>query len=191
MQSIRTPPVHLHSPNDTGGETHGNNHIHAVHTPYPQLVAGNSASTGLNTAPVALKDPVQTTMVAASVPQPTMVPPPVPSLPDPRQVVSPLDPNKVEAKLHELGILAQWQHVVDDLCSGFNVGATAPIPHSLQFRNHTLSELAPEFIDEYITQEQAAGRYSQAFNPAELEGIIGCFCTSPLGLVPKSGTSKF
>jgi hypothetical protein len=43
----------------------------------------------------------------------------------------------------------------------------------------------------YIAAEQAAGRYSEAFPPSNLERIIGPFCTSPLGLVPKPGSSKF
>ncbi|PSR70642.1 hypothetical protein PHLCEN_2v13479 [Hermanssonia centrifuga] len=119
-------------------------------------------------------------MDAASVLPQTMEQRHVPQPLDPRQVVSLLDPNRVEAKLLELGILKKWQHVVDSLCSGFDVGATAPILHLPQFKNHTSLELAPEFIDSYIMQEQAAGHYSQAFDPSDLEGIIRSFCTFPL-----------
>ncbi|KZT17914.1 hypothetical protein NEOLEDRAFT_1020187, partial [Neolentinus lepideus HHB14362 ss-1] len=56
--------------------------------------------------------------------------------------------------------------------------------------NHKSSELDTDFIDEYIAGEVAAGRYSEGFEPAELERLIGPFQTSPLGLVPKPGTSK-
>ncbi|TFY54469.1 hypothetical protein EVJ58_g8845 [Rhodofomes roseus] len=52
-------------------------------------------------------------------------------------------------------------------------------------------ELAPHFVSEYIASEQAAGRYSQAFKPDELEHLIGPFRTSPLGLVPKPHSNKF
>ncbi|PSR80922.1 hypothetical protein PHLCEN_2v6593 [Hermanssonia centrifuga] len=106
-------------------------------------------------------------------PEQSMVLEPALPPPDPRQVVTPLDPDAVEKKLSELGILAQWQHVVDGLRLGFDVGASEPIRQSLYFKNHTSSELAPKFIDNYIRQEQAAGRYSQAFDPTDLEGIIG------------------
>lgn len=41
-----------------------------------------------------------------------------------------------------------------------------------------------------MASEEAAGRYSRAFEPFELEALIGPFRTSPLGLVPKPGTSK-
>ncbi|KAF8975188.1 hypothetical protein BDQ17DRAFT_1167899, partial [Cyathus striatus] len=56
--------------------------------------------------------------------------------------------------------------------------------------NHSSSSLNPSFIDTYIASEQAAGHYSCAFTPAELEAIIGPFITSPLGLVPKPHSSS-
>jgi len=61
----------------------------------------------------------------------------------------------------------------------------------IYFDNHSSSDLDPNFIDTYIATEQAAGRYSEAFLPSDLERIIGPFRTSPLGLVPKPGSSKF
>lgn len=62
-------------------------------------------------------------------------------------------------------------------------GAFPHIP--IVFENHKSSLLDPSFISSYIATEQAAGRYSDAFAPEELENIIGPFRTSPLGLVPK------
>ena len=58
---------------------------------------------------------------------------------------------------------------------------SVPIP----FENHHSSRLDPTFINNYIAQEQVAGRYSQAFSPETLEALIGPFRTSPLGLIPK------
>ncbi|PSR80887.1 hypothetical protein PHLCEN_2v6596 [Hermanssonia centrifuga] len=155
------------------------------------LTEKRSASAGPNTAAASSTVHASTITDAAYAPAVTTEPRHALPQTDPRQVVTPLDPDKVEMKLRELGILAQWQHVVDGLRLGFDVGASAPIPQSLQFKNHSSTELAPDFIDSYILQEQAAGRYSQAFNPDNLEGIIGAFRTSPLGLVPKPGSSKF
>lgn len=48
----------------------------------------------------------------------------------------------------------------------------------------------PSVIDDYIVSEQAAGRYSVGFLPADLEDLIGPFRTSPLGLVPKPHSTK-
>jgi hypothetical protein len=61
----------------------------------------------------------------------------------------------------------------------------------IYFANHSSSQLDPDFISSYIIDEQAAGRYSEAFRPEDLEKLIGPFRTSPLGLVPKPHTDIF
>lgn len=110
---------------------------------------------------------------------------------DPRRVVTPLNPDKVEALLRDLHILERWRHVVDGLRSGFEVGVDVPLPRSFTFKNHASSELDEGFINKYIAAEIAAGRYSEGYEPRELEEIIGPFQTSPLGLVPKAGADTF
>lgn len=129
-------------------------------------------------------------MAAHSVVETATVPPPAPDATDPRRVVSPLDPDKVERLLHDLNILDHWQHVVEGLRSGFDVGVDTPLTRTFTFKNHASSEMDPEFIDTYIRGEVAAGRYSQGFEPEELANAIGHYHTSPLGLVPKPGTDK-
>jgi len=66
-------------------------------------------------------------------------------------------------------------------------------PHQplVYFENHASSQLSPTFIDNYISAEQAAGRYSRGYTPHELEQIIGPFRSAPLGLVPKLNSNKF
>ena len=61
----------------------------------------------------------------------------------------------------------------------------------MYFNNHSSSQLDPDFITAYIFGEQEAGCYSEAFQPEDLEQLIGPFCTSPLGLVPKPHTDTF
>ncbi|KAG1872300.1 hypothetical protein DFJ58DRAFT_652246 [Suillus subalutaceus] len=61
----------------------------------------------------------------------------------------------------------------------------------IYFENHTSSQLNSSFIDFYIISEQAAGHYSQGFDPHELKQIIGPFLSSPLSLVPKPHSNKF
>ena len=61
----------------------------------------------------------------------------------------------------------------------------------IYFNNHSSSQLDPDFITAYIFGEQEAGRYSEAFQPEDLEQLIGPFRTSPLGLVPKPHTDTF
>ncbi|KAF8573542.1 hypothetical protein K439DRAFT_1375040, partial [Ramaria rubella] len=68
----------------------------------------------------------------------------------------------------------------------------APPPHRTTLvANHNSSNLDPPFLDSYIASEQTAGRYSQAYSLSDLELLIGPFCTSPLGLVPKPHSDKF
>lgn len=116
---------------------------------------------------------------------------PPPSQPDPRSVRSPLNVDQIEVRLRELGILDAWKGVVDGLRYGFDVGVRGTLNNSYVFENHRSTLLDETFIDNYVASEQAAGRYSQGFEPDDLEGIIGFFRTSPLGLVPKSDSDSF
>ena len=59
------------------------------------------------------------------------------------------------------------------------------------FDNHNSVTLDPQFISDYIRDEQAIGRYSEAFSPEELFQTIGPFRTAPLGLTPKPHTNTF
>lgn len=102
---------------------------------------------------------------------------------DPRLVITPLDADKVEKLLSELGILESWHHVVEGLRSGFPMGIDTPLTSTHVFPNHNSCDQNPSFISAYIAGEVAAGRYSKPFDPATLESIIGHFRTSPLGLV--------
>ena len=111
--------------------------------------------------------------------------------PDPRIVVTPLDVDHVEQALRGLGILSSWAHIVEGLRHGFDVGVRAPVLFTSIPENHASSLLDTQFIDSYILEEQAAGRYSHPFLPAELESVIGPFRTLPLGLVPKPHSDKY
>ena len=114
---------------------------------------------------------------------------PAPAL-DPRRVVTPLDPDKIECLLKDLGILEQWAHIVHGIRHGFDVGIREPVTKTRTFQNHASAALDTAFIESYIAEEQAAGRYSEAFEPGALESAIGCFRTAPLGLVPKPNSDK-
>src|ERR1700683_157300 len=61
----------------------------------------------------------------------------------------------------------------------------------IYFNNHSSSQLDPDFITSYISGEQAAGHYSDAFHPEDLKQLIRPFHTSPLGLVLKPHTDTF
>lgn len=68
--------------------------------------------------------------------------------------------------------------------------ALRPLRRLYYFDNHSSSSRDESFIDAYILQEQAAGRYSEGYPASALEALIGPFRTSPLGLVPKPHSDK-
>ena len=101
------------------------------------------------TPPAPMVPGVPSSMDVASVAPPSMVPADAPECEvpaqtpglDPRQVVTPPCVDAVVEKLSALGILADWQGVVDGLREGFDVGASVEIPHSIMFPNHASSSL--------------------------------------------------
>jgi hypothetical protein len=134
---------------------------------------------------------VATTMVAACAEtHPTALRNARPG-PDPRSVFTPIIVDRTIHLLHTLGLQDKWKHIIAGLQDGFDVGIKEAPTHTLIFDNHASSRLDPAFISTYLENEESVGRYSQPFSPSQLEDIIGPFRTSPIGLVPKSGSSKF
>lgn len=109
---------------------------------------------------------------------------------DPRQVTTPINPTKTLTILSYLHIIDNWSHIIEGLINGFDIGLRTLPTTTLIFPNHNSSNIDQEFIRSYIEAEQAAGRYSQPFQPSQLELLIGPFRTSPIGIVPKPGSSK-
>lgn len=149
-----------------------------------------SVSPSHSTPFVSMTPDASTTTAVASVARPRTVPAAVAGT-DPRRVVTPLDPNHLERLLQAGGILSDWGHVVRGLRDSFDVGIHEPPRSTTLFTNHASADLDASFIDSYISGEQAVGRYSCAFDPIELEQVIGPFRTAPLGLVPKPHSDKF
>jgi hypothetical protein len=110
--------------------------------------------------------------------------------PDPRYVVTPLQPDALSSLLKALNIFKKWEWVIRGIEHGFDVGIKTPVSKTIILPNHSSTNKDPSFIDDYIYSEEQAGRYSQPYCPAQLEAIIGPFRTSPLGLVPKPGSDK-
>ncbi|KAJ7018794.1 hypothetical protein C8F04DRAFT_1149944 [Mycena alexandri] len=62
------------------------------------------------------------------------VPVVAPPRPDPRRVVSPLDPAKTENLLRQLGLYESYRHIVVGLREGFDVGIRGLLPRTYLFR---------------------------------------------------------
>ena len=153
-------------------------------TPPDRPFASTGPSTPTAARPIVASSSTSVPFVTPQTTVPTLVPT------DPRRVVTPLDADRLESELVKLGIQDKWMHVIDGIRYGFDVGIKEQFSHSVIHPNHASSSLDMNFISSYIKSEVGAGRYAGPFTQAGLEALIGSFCTSPLGLVPK-GSSSF
>jgi hypothetical protein len=105
-------------------------------------------------------------------------------------VVTPLQADRMEAMLARLGMEEAWQHVVDGIREGFDMGIGGQPSASIVHPNHSSAEADPDFIDTYVEEEVSAKHYLGLFSQGELEAVVGPFISSPLGLVPKANSAK-
>ena len=81
----------------------------------------NTALTLLRSHPAPLESTALISITVACVTMPRTEQ--VHALPlDPQSLVTPLNPGRVEALLHNYSILAPWSHIIAGLCHRFNVG---------------------------------------------------------------------
>jgi hypothetical protein len=65
--------------------------------------------------------------------------------PDLRRVVTPLDVNKTRALLCKYGLLPDWDHILQGIANGFNVGIKSPPSCTLIFRESRILTARPGF----------------------------------------------
>jgi len=78
--------------------------------------------------------------------------------------------------------------LVHGIRCGFNMGIKSIISESYTPPNHSSARLNPVIIENHIKNELSEGRYTGPFSKSRLEYLIGPFRSSPLGLIPKSGS---
>jgi len=108
------------------------------------LMASPFASTGLGThhAPLGTHSPTFT--AAASVVSPIMGLAAANPMPDPRQVVTPLNTDQVEALLCKYNINSTWNHIIMGLHEGFDVGIQEQLSHSYIFPQSQFISVRPQ-----------------------------------------------
>lgn len=109
------------------------------------------------------------------------------------KIVTPYRWQAWESLLREAGVLDQFADIPNAFRFGWRLGV--PDSYSLESSflppNHRSAFDHSDFILDYVESELAVGRYSGPFSPSDLEALIGPFRTSPLGVIPKPGSSKF
>ena len=108
-------------------------------------------------------------------------------------IITPFCWQKWKELLAAAGTLSQFTDVPEGIRFGWRIGV--PDSYSLSSSyippNHNSALKNIDFLLDYIDTEVRKHRYSGPFSPSHLERIIGPFCTSPLGVIPKPGSSKF
>ena len=108
-------------------------------------------------------------------------------------IITPFHWQKWKELLAAAGTLSQFADVPEGIRFGWRIGV--PDLYSLSSSyippNHNSALKNIDFLLDYIDTEVREHRYSGPFSPSRLERIIGPFRTSPLGVIPKPGSSKF
>jgi len=90
------------------------------------------------------------------------------------------------------GILDKFTDVPSGICNGFDLGT--PVTHPLVTftpPNHKSALDHSDVIYSSILVKLSVEQYSGPFSPTILESLISIFCSSLLGVVPKSIPGEF
>jgi hypothetical protein len=99
---------------------------------------------------------------------------------------TPFIPAEWEMSLNSILLFNNFSDVPINILFHFNMGITSPPSYTYTPPNHNSALFFPDHIMPYIHKELSARHYSGLFSSSRLEQLIGTFCTSPLGTIPKS-----
>ena len=105
-------------------------------------------------------------------------------------IVTPLKWDRWQDLLSAAGSLIQFPDVPIGLRDGFRLGVSSSISTTFSPPNHKSALDNASFIDEQISTETGAGRYSRPFSPVEFESLFGPYRSSPLGVAFHPSTGK-
>ena len=101
---------------------------------------------------------------------------------------TPFITNAWHSLLVDTPLYAQFSDVPAGICYNFDMGISTLPTHTYTPLNHNSALSYSNHIVSHINNELSSRRYSSPFSSSRLEALIGPFCTSPLGTVPKPGT---
>ncbi|PPQ94251.1 hypothetical protein CVT25_004971 [Psilocybe cyanescens] len=104
-------------------------------------------------------------------------------------IVTPFVANAWEEALHHTNLFYKFSDVPFGICNGFDMGIKTTPSSTYTPPNHTSALKQPQAVLSHIQKELSLSRYTGPFSRSKLESLIGSFRTSPLGVVPKAGTS--
>jgi hypothetical protein len=104
-------------------------------------------------------------------------------------IVTPLVSDAWDKALRMSGLFSRFHDVPYGIRHGFDMGTHSAPLVTYTPPNHSSALANPHAVLSYIQTELSFGRYSGPFSHSRLELLIGPFRTSPLGVVPKPGTT--
>lgn len=107
------------------------------------------------------------------------------------RIVAPLRWDVWRDELQVAGCLDEFADISIGIRDGFRISVSLPITATYTPPNHKSSLDNPEALQLHIHTELSARRYSGPFHPSRLESLIGPFCTSPMGIIPKTTPGTF
>lgn len=103
-------------------------------------------------------------------------------------IVTPLRADAWEHHLRSTNLYHLFTDIPFNIRNGFDMGVSSTINKTFTPNNYNSAISRPNIIEKHIIKELSAQRYTGPFSKSRLELLIGPFCTSPLGTVPKSNS---
>jgi hypothetical protein len=106
------------------------------------------------------------------------------------KVISPYQPSMWQLALHDANIHTHYPNLVHDLTYESPIGNPPRLEQTFILPNLPSAKLNPIYILHSLSEEVASGHMDGPFSIPEVHHIFGGhFCTLPLGLVEKAGST--
>src|SRR5882724_13572428 len=104
--------------------------------------------------------------------------------------ITPYKPEGWRQALSSAGLTHSFPHLVHDIIYGSPIANLPPLTYTFIPANLKSADIDPIYMDNFIKEEVAAGRFDGPFSVQEARIVFGRhFHTAPLGFVEKPGSS--
>ena len=104
--------------------------------------------------------------------------------------ITPYKPEGWRQALSSAGLTHSFPHLVHDIIYGSPISNPPPLTYTFIPANLKSADIDPIYMDNFIKEEVAAGRFDGPFSVQEARIVFGGhFRTAPLGFIEKPGSS--
>jgi hypothetical protein len=138
----------------------------------------------------ACRDSIHAPCVASQATEPNTACWSSPSTESLLKVIIPFCVDEWTCTLVTYNLFDNFADIPSGFCNGFDMGVALLLTHTYTPPNHRSAMDNIKAIDQYISKEHTAHRYTGPFTQAQLQHLIGHFQTLPLGTIPKAGMGQ-